>query len=83
MLQMKGAALRQVVVRIRSIQSLVRTVEDKESGKKDTLINGFRQEKQMDEYVVVQRRIWKGQEEPWMIWGTSRAAKVSDVMAEG
>lgn len=81
MFQMKGAALRQVVVRIRSIQSLVRTMEDERPSKKDALINGSGEEKQMDEYLVVQRRIWKGQEEPWMIWGTSQASKVGDVLA--
>lgn len=80
MMQVKGAGIRQVVVRIRSVQSLVRSVKG-EPGARDTVVGASGEEKVMDEYLVVQRRIWKGQEEPWMVWGTSQPSKVSEVLA--
>ena len=34
------------------------------------VVPGTGQMKDVKEYVVVQRRMWKEQEEPWMVWGT-------------
>lgn len=64
--------LRQAVVRIKSLQSLVRTdaraSAEERQGK----------EVEVDEFVVVQRRVWKGVEERWRIWGTTRETRVQD-----
>lgn len=76
---LNGHALRQVTVRIRSVQSLIKTVQDEQS-KENVLVKGSAEEKLMDEYLVIQRRIWKSNEEPWMIWGTTQESKVEDVL---
>ncbi|KAL8854890.1 MAG: hypothetical protein Q9221_000397 [Calogaya cf. arnoldii] len=66
----KGSAIRQVVVRMRSRQSLARMVS-RGPGRPDAQIQGTGEEKDVTEYLVLQRRIWKEIEEPWMIWGTT------------
>ncbi|MCJ1288461.1 hypothetical protein MMC26_007819, partial [Xylographa opegraphella] len=60
----KGAALRQAVVALHSRQSLANV----KAGGELTPDTG--EVKEIKEYVVVQRRMWKEQEEPWMVWGT-------------
>lgn len=60
----KGAALRQAVVRLQSRQSLARLMAGKVTEP------GTGEVKDVKEYVVIQRRMWKEQEEPWMVWGT-------------
>ncbi|MCJ1407281.1 hypothetical protein MMC19_001352 [Ptychographa xylographoides] len=60
----KGAALRQAVVRMQSQQSLAKINPN------GGVVPGTGQMKDVKEYVVVQRRMWKEQEEPWMVWGT-------------
>ena len=60
----KGAALRQAVVRLRTRQSLTRIKPDGQ------MVEGTGLEKVVQEYVVVQRRMWREKEEPWMVWGT-------------
>jgi len=60
----KGAALRQAVVRLQSRQSLIRSKVDGETEPDNGDV------KEVTEYVVVQRRMWKEHEEPWMVWGT-------------
>ena len=60
----EGAALRQAVVRLQSRQSLARI----QAGGEMEPAAGEAQE--VKEYVVIQRRMWKEQEEPWMVWGT-------------
>lgn len=69
MLQIKDAAVRQVVVRIKSAQSLIKSKIHPRT-KKEAILGGAEHEKIVDEYIVIQRRIWKGQEERWWIWGT-------------
>jgi len=54
------------VVRIKSMQSLQKF--DRE-GK---LVDGSGEEKEVTEYVVVQKRLSKGVEGEWMIWGTEQ-----------
>ena len=41
------------------------------SGRPDAPIKGTGEEKDVSEYLVLQRRIWKEVEEPWMVWGTT------------
>lgn len=74
----KGAAIRQAIVRIRSIQSLTKFVQGL-PGEKDIIINGTGEKKEMDEYFVLQRRIWKEKEEPWMVWGTTQESNIDNV----
>ena len=60
----KGAALRQAVVRLQSCQSLAKLDSNGE------VVNGTGEIKRVKEYVVIQRRMWKEKEEPFMVWGT-------------
>lgn len=69
MLPVKGSGLRQVVVRLQSSQSLAR-ITSRGNASQDSSTNGPGKEKQVQEYLVLQRRIWKEKEEPWMVWGT-------------
>lgn len=71
---MKGAAIRQAIVRIRSIQSLTKLVRGL-PGERDIVISGTGEE-EIDEYFVIQRRIWKEKEEPWMVWGTTQESNI-------
>ncbi|MCJ1255856.1 hypothetical protein MMC24_003674 [Lignoscripta atroalba] len=72
----KGIALRQAVVRIQSRQSLARLKPNGE------LIEGTGEEKDVREYVVVQRRMMKEKEEPWMVWGTVEESDWKLVVAD-
>lgn len=36
------------------------------------LVDGSGEEKEVTEYLVVQKRLWKGVEGEWMIWGTEQ-----------
>ena len=59
-----GSALRQAVVKIQSLQTLERIRSDGQ------VVAGTGGSKVVKEYMVVQRRMWKEKEEPWMVWGT-------------
>ncbi|KAI4124125.1 MAG: hypothetical protein LQ338_004971 [Usnochroma carphineum] len=63
MLPYKGAALRQVVVRLRSRQSLARLVSSGKN-KPEEIVKGTGDEKEVSEYLVLQRRVMKNQEGP-------------------
>lgn len=70
MLPYKGAALRQVVVRLQSSQSLARSVSNGKP-RSETLVKGTGEEMQVSEYLVLQRRMVRDEEGPWLIWGTT------------
>lgn len=70
MLPYKGAALRQVVVRLQSRQSLARLVSNGKL-KSGTHVKGSGEETQVSEYLVLQRRMIRDEEGPWLIWGTT------------
>lgn len=70
MLPYKGAALRQVIVRMRSRQSLARMVS-KGNNNSGTLVQGTGEEVEVSEYLVLQRRMLRNEEGPWLIWGTT------------
>lgn len=70
MLPYRGAALRQVVVRMRSRQSLARMVSNGKN-KSGTLVQGTGEEIDVSEYLVLQRRMLRNEEGPWLIWGTT------------
>ncbi|KAL8779565.1 MAG: hypothetical protein Q9213_006870 [Squamulea squamosa] len=78
-LPFKGSAIRQVVVRMRSRQSLARMVSGG-PGRPDALVEGTGEEKPVSEYLVLQRRMWKEEEEPWMIWGTTEETNPDTVL---
>lgn len=62
-----------MVVKINSIQSL-----------KKTPINGpatdRTEERKLVEHVVLQRKMWKGKEDSWKVWGTIEESKAEDVL---
>lgn len=108
----KESALRQVVVKIRSRQSLGRKVVQpgakgknvpsaparntsrnaKSSNREDSSQLGSTsqedlvisshpgEEKEVTEYVVIQRRMWNGKEEPWILWGLTEETPLEAVV---
>ena len=74
-LPIDGAGLRQAVVRIRSRQSLTRMREGQ-------VVAGTGQERDVKEYVVIQKRLWKGKEEGWLVWGTTEESTLEQLKAE-
>ncbi|KAL8742367.1 MAG: hypothetical protein Q9190_005137 [Brigantiaea leucoxantha] len=77
MLPVKGVGLRQVVVRLRSRQSLARII-GRRGPDQDAVVEGTGEEKKVQEYLVLQRRIWKGKEQPWMVWGTTQESPLPE-----
>ncbi|KAL2353825.1 hypothetical protein BJ546DRAFT_113837 [Cryomyces antarcticus] len=65
------AAVRQVVVRIKSRQSLVRIqkVRQKDGSMVEKLA-GPEEPKEVTENVLIQKQLWNGKEGPWIVWGT-------------
>lgn len=65
----RKSSMRQAVVRIRSRQSLRRVGRDGQA-----IVEGTGEGaniKEITEFVVIQRRLWKGVEEKWKVWGTT------------
>lgn len=79
MLQVKDSAVRQVVVRIQSTQSLTKTKKGLHIGGQ-ALAGATEKKRETDEYIVIQRIIWKGQEGGWRIWGTTQESSVNEVL---
>lgn len=77
--------MRQAVVRIRSVQSLdkgtknTKTKMKKEVGGEDSA-GAAGGGKMMDEYVVIQKNIFQGVEDDWMIWGTTKESDVGEII---
>lgn len=69
---MEGMVIRQAVVRVRSLQRLTREVEGKR-------VEGTGEEKQVEEYVVVQQKLEKWKAGGWKVWGTTRSTRLEDV----
>lgn len=61
------------MVRIRSQQTLTRW-------KDGVLVPGTGEPKECQEYVVIQKRLWKGKEEGWMVWGTVQETTMEEVL---
>lgn len=86
-IELKGipVGIQQAVVRIRSLQKL--TIGNKtgarasrQKGKdKENVIWKEPNEKEVTEYIVIQRRLLEGKFEPWKVWGF---VKEMDVVAE-
>jgi protein MBA1 len=64
----KDAWIRQCVVRIKSTQTL-----DRGSGSGP-------ETKTMEEYVVIQKLAFDGEEQPWKMWGTVQPDSAQDIM---
>jgi len=64
-LGIEGMGLRQAVVRIASRQRLTRY---KANG---TVVPGSGQEKEIVEYLVIQKKLEKAAEQEWVVWGTT------------
>jgi protein MBA1 len=64
-LPIEKSGLRQAVVRISSRQSLTRYKGD------GTPVPRTGTEKEIREYLVIQKMLIKGTEEPWKVWGTT------------
>lgn len=67
-LPIDGLALRQAVVRVVSTQKLTRWVKERGEEK---MVEGSGRERDVVEYVVLQRRTVGDVEEGWMVWGTT------------
>ena len=74
-LEIEKSALYQVVVKIKSAQSLERTHAN-------GLPIDTPEEKDMVEYVVLQRMMLRGTEGKWKIWGTIEESKVEAVLGD-
>lgn len=77
---MKECGMRQVVVRLRSKQSLARLMPNKTT-KEYIMVDGTDKEKDVTELLVIQRRMLNGKEEPWKVWGTTQESDVTDIAA--
>jgi protein MBA1 len=64
-LMVDDAGIRQAVVRICSRQRLTRYKAD------GSVVKGSGEEREVKEYVVIQRKLWKGKEGEWVVWGTT------------
>lgn len=71
-LPIEGAAVRQVVVRVRSVQTLTRWRGGKQ-------VEGSGQEREVTEFVVLQRRLIGWREEEWQVWGTTKETGLEEV----
>jgi len=76
-LPIEGAALSQAVVRIASRQRLTRWAKGK--GGEMHVVPGSGREKDVVEYVVLQKQYegWRGGE--WQVWGTTKETTLGDV----
>ncbi|KAI9795482.1 MAG: hypothetical protein M1833_007012 [Piccolia ochrophora] len=75
-LPVEGTAVQQAVVRIQSRQSLTRYGPDRK------VVAGTGQEREIREYVVLQKRLLQGKEGPWIVWGTTGETSFDDLMEE-
>lgn len=76
-LPIEGAAVIQAVVRIASRQKLTRWVKGR-SGSME-VVPGSGKEKDVVEYVVLQRQYEGWREGEWHVWGTTQETTLDDV----
>ena len=70
------SALRQAVVRLKTRQSMERLLP---SG---LVVAGTGEIKEFTEYIVIQKRILKEKEEPWIIWGSAEESDWKTMLKE-
>ena len=78
-LQVNNSAVRQVVIRLDTRQSLAK-VKAGSNGQFDTIVAGTGEEKDVREYLVLQKRMLRDVEGKWVIWGTADETDVKDVL---
>ncbi|KAF2834263.1 hypothetical protein M501DRAFT_990436 [Patellaria atrata CBS 101060] len=76
----RACGMRQVVVRIVSKQRLIlrNPKESPQPGHDHDLAESKDKVKEVTEYLVLQRKMWMGVEEPWSIWGMAKETRWSD-----
>lgn len=79
MLPFDESIIRQVIVRIKSVQSIA-TYLPKRRGEEERVEGG--EEKNMVEYLVLQKRILKGEEGPWLVWGTVEETDPDEILGD-
>lgn len=79
-LPLEESALRQLVVKINSEQTLTRVSSDS-GGEPDMVRQLTGRPKQFVEYLVLQKRVLRGNEGPWKVWGTTSETSARDVLA--
>ena len=70
--------IRQAVVRLQSVQRLTREDFAEENEVEQDALQPAETEKNVVEYVVIQKRVLRGVEEPWKFWGTTGPTKMED-----
>ena len=76
------SAIYQVVVKIKSMQSL-ETIRKGTGAQSNVVLEETKGEpKKVTEYVVLQKRMIRGKEESWKIWGMTEETKPEDVMQD-
>jgi protein MBA1 len=76
-LPIAGAGVMQAVVRIASRQKLTRLVQGKSGGMQ--VVPGSGKEKDVVEYVVLQRQYEGWREGEWQLWGTTKETTMEDI----
>ena len=76
-LPIEGAGVMQAVVRIASRQKLTRLVKGKSGGME--VVPGSGKEKDVVEYVVLQKQYESWKEGEWQVWGTTKETTLEDV----
>ena len=78
----KDSALRQVIVKIKSKQSIAQLKRNAAGEGEEEVLPGGGEVKKLLEYLVLQRRIFKAVEGPWKIWGTVEETKPEEVLGK-
>ena len=79
-LPLNVSAIYQVVVKIKSMQSL-KKIQKGTGAQRDVVVEETKGEpKKVTEYVVLQKRMIRGKEDPWKIWGMTEETKPEDFM---
>jgi protein MBA1 len=75
-LGMEGIMIRQAVVRINSQQKLTRFKPD------GSIVPGTGEVKDVQEYVVIQKKLLQGKEDDWVVWGTTEETTLESIKDE-
>ena len=67
------------MIRLDTRQSLAK-VKASSNGQSDTIVAGTGEEKDVREYLVLQKRMLRDVEGKWVIWGTADETDVKDVL---
>ena len=70
--------IRQAVVRIKSIQRLTREDSAEDVTDEKDPVKPQETERNVTEYIVIQKRVLHSVEEPWKFWGTVEPTKLED-----